>query len=189
MWVSDNPNPEIRGVFCLHWSLVPIVLYLALYYMMDAFAAVIMTLCIALWYLLASMYVYYVQPQPVGTGVAVGIHVVAWVFQFLGHGVWEKRKPALFDSLIQAFLMAPFFVLLEVLFSCGYNRKLQKQIEDRAQYFIAGFEENQLDGEYPEAIVGRSPYEKTPILKKTTDPINISGRSSYQREENARSYT
>ncbi|BBH03968.1 Tetratricopeptide repeat-like superfamily protein [Prunus dulcis] len=31
------------------------------------------------------------------------------------HRPWGKRAPALLDNLVQAFLMAPFFVLLEVL--------------------------------------------------------------------------
>ncbi|KAL5815872.1 hypothetical protein ACOSQ3_024250 [Xanthoceras sorbifolium] len=35
--------------------------------------------------------------------------------QFLGHGIFEKRAPALLDNLVQALLMGPFFVLLEVL--------------------------------------------------------------------------
>lgn len=48
--------------------------------------------------------------------------VVCWTAQFIGHGVFEKRSPALLDNLIQAFMMAPFFVLLEVLQKfCGYE--------------------------------------------------------------------
>ncbi|KAI4335978.1 hypothetical protein L6164_014562 [Bauhinia variegata] len=41
--------------------------------------------------------------------------LLCWTGQFIGHGVFEKRAPALLDNLLQAFLMAPFFVLLEVL--------------------------------------------------------------------------
>lgn len=37
-----------------------------------------------------------------------------WVAQFVGHGVFEGRAPALLDNLFQAFFMAPVFVLLEV---------------------------------------------------------------------------
>ncbi|XP_062161811.1 2-hydroxy-palmitic acid dioxygenase mpo1-like isoform X3 [Alnus glutinosa] len=40
--------------------------------------------------------------------------LLCWTGQFIGHGVFEKRAPALLDNLVQAFIMAPFFVLLEI---------------------------------------------------------------------------
>ncbi|XAR55983.1 hypothetical protein NMG60_11036249 [Bertholletia excelsa] len=46
--------------------------------------------------------------------VVLVAQVACWTGQFIGHGVFEKRAPALLDNLSQAFLMAPFFVLLEV---------------------------------------------------------------------------
>ncbi|KAG8071190.1 hypothetical protein GUJ93_ZPchr0006g43877 [Zizania palustris] len=59
-----------------------------------------------------------------------------WTMQFIGHGVFEKRAPALFDNLVQAFLMAPFFVLLEVLHKFvgyepypGFHAKVSKMID------------------------------------------------------------
>lgn len=50
---------------------------------------------------------------------ALAVHVVAWVLQFIGHGVFEGRAPALLDNLFQALFMAPIFVLIEVLMACG----------------------------------------------------------------------
>ncbi|CAH2040795.1 unnamed protein product [Thlaspi arvense] len=47
--------------------------------------------------------------------VVLVAQVACWTGQFIGHGVFEKRAPALLDNLSQAFLMAPFFVLLEAL--------------------------------------------------------------------------
>jgi 2-hydroxy fatty acid dioxygenase len=48
------------------------------------------------------------------------IHIVAWIFQFIGHGVFEskvinyvERKPALLDNLTQI-LNAPLFVIVEI---------------------------------------------------------------------------
>ena len=60
---------------------------------------------------------------------AVGLHVIAWVAQFIGHGVFEKRSPALFSNLFQAFAMAPLFVVLEVLFSLGYRPEIKAKCE------------------------------------------------------------
>ncbi|KAF5735243.1 hypothetical protein HS088_TW15G00744 [Tripterygium wilfordii] len=54
--------------------------------------------------------------------VVLASQLFCWTGQFLGHGVFEKRAPALLDNLVQAFLMAPFFVLLEALqFCCDYE--------------------------------------------------------------------
>ncbi|KAG2679294.1 hypothetical protein I3843_11G045700 [Carya illinoinensis] len=47
--------------------------------------------------------------------VVLAAQLICWSGQFIGHGVFEKRAPALLDNLVQAFLMAPFFVLLEAL--------------------------------------------------------------------------
>uniref|UniRef100_A0A7N1A6G4 YGL010w-like protein n=1 Tax=Kalanchoe fedtschenkoi TaxID=63787 RepID=A0A7N1A6G4_KALFE len=47
--------------------------------------------------------------------VVLAAQLFCWTGQFIGHGVFEKRAPALLDNLVQAFLMAPFFVLLEAL--------------------------------------------------------------------------
>ncbi|KAI3876466.1 hypothetical protein MKX03_030283 [Papaver bracteatum] len=66
----------------------------------------------------------------------LGAQLFCWTGQFIGHGVFEKRAPALFDNLTQAFLMAPFFVLLEVLqIICkyepctGFHKRVQAKID------------------------------------------------------------
>ncbi|KAJ4960051.1 hypothetical protein NE237_019961 [Protea cynaroides] len=68
--------------------------------------------------------------------VALAAQLFCWTGQFIGHGVFEKRAPALLDNLFQAFLMAPFFVLLEALqMLCGYepypgfHAKVQAKVE------------------------------------------------------------
>ncbi|KAI3504668.1 hypothetical protein L2E82_46603 [Cichorium intybus] len=54
--------------------------------------------------------------------VVLASQLFCWTGQFIGHGVFEKRAPALLDNLAQAFLMAPFFVLLEALeMAIGYE--------------------------------------------------------------------
>ncbi|XP_063675603.1 uncharacterized protein LOC134812257 [Bolinopsis microptera] len=59
----------------------------------------------------------------------VGIHVVSWVAQFVGHGKFEGRRPALFDSLLQAFLTAPFFVFFEYCFFFGLFQDLHHEVQ------------------------------------------------------------
>jgi uncharacterized membrane protein YGL010W len=52
----------------------------------------------------------------------------SWTPQILAHKYIEGRAPALFDNLAQAFLLAPFFVFLEVLFKLGYRPALHKDV-------------------------------------------------------------
>jgi uncharacterized membrane protein YGL010W len=59
---------------------------------------------------------------------AIAVEIVTWVAQFAGHLVFEKRSPALFDNLVQALVLAPFFVFMEGLFSLGYRPELQKRV-------------------------------------------------------------
>jgi len=61
---------------------------------------------------------------------ATAIHVVAWIAQFIGHGVYEGRAPALLDNLLQALVLAPFFVFMELLFKAGYRPELQKRVNE-----------------------------------------------------------
>ncbi|KAH0611408.1 uncharacterized protein H6S33_010673 [Morchella sextelata] len=55
----------------------------------------------------------------------------SWVVQFIGHGVFEKRAPAILDNPIQPILLAPFFVWFEILFYFGYRPELQARIEEK----------------------------------------------------------
>jgi uncharacterized membrane protein YGL010W len=57
------------------------------------------------------------------------LQVIAWISQFIGHGVYEKIAPALLDNLVQALLLAPFFVFLEVSFMVGYRPELKARLD------------------------------------------------------------
>ena len=45
-----------------------------------------------------------------------------------GHGKFEGRRPALMDSLLQAFLTAPFFVFFEYCFFFGLFQDLHHEV-------------------------------------------------------------
>ncbi|KAL8123572.1 2-hydroxy-palmitic acid dioxygenase MPO1-like [Apium graveolens] len=70
--------------------------------------------------------------------VVLAAQIICWTAQFIGHGVFEKRAPALLDNLVQAFLMAPFFVLLEVLMLLHYEPYpgFHKAVEARIEALI-----------------------------------------------------
>lgn len=60
--------------------------------------------------------------------IAGVLFVASWVFQFLGHGIWEKRRPALADNLLQAFV-APVFLVAETAFALGMRKDLQAEVQ------------------------------------------------------------
>lgn len=64
-------------------------------------------------------------------------HVISWIAQFVGHGMFEGRRPALLESFVQAFLTAPFFVFFEYCFFFGLfqelNDETQKEIYSKLQ--------------------------------------------------------
>lgn len=60
---------------------------------------------------------------------ALGIHIFSWLAQFVGHGIFEGRAPALLDNLVQAIFLAPFFVWLEILFFFGYRPELKARLD------------------------------------------------------------
>ncbi|ODV91323.1 hypothetical protein CANCADRAFT_3031 [Tortispora caseinolytica NRRL Y-17796] len=73
------------------------------------------------------------------TKYALIVHIACWIAQFIGHGVFEGRSPALFDSLLQSLTLAPFFVVYEILFSLGYRRDLHKRVMNRVGKNILQF--------------------------------------------------
>lgn len=59
----------------------------------------------------------------------VALFVLGWVCQFAGHAFYEKKRPALVDNLLQSLVLAPFFILFELLFKLGFMPELHAQLE------------------------------------------------------------
>jgi uncharacterized membrane protein YGL010W len=59
----------------------------------------------------------------------VGLFVVGWIFQFIGH-YFEGRKPAFVDD-IMGLAIGPLFVVAEVVFMLGLKKQLHAAIEAR----------------------------------------------------------
>jgi uncharacterized membrane protein YGL010W len=100
------------------------------------------SLCIPLIWILHYVSTFWLPnlfPENVVFQVALLLHVAGWIAQFAGHYIWEKRAPALFDSLLQAIFIAPFFVWLECLFFFGYKKDLQSKVKGNAAKDIAAF--------------------------------------------------
>ena len=60
----------------------------------------------------------------------VGLFVVGWVIQFVGH-YYEGRKPAFVDDLM-GLIVGPLFVVAELGFLVGLRTEVQKAMEERS---------------------------------------------------------
>lgn len=127
---SVFPSALQGNVYVLNWNLLLCGTYFFYYLIIElgqGFAGLLCSALVLVGYI-GSTAVYHNLGNS-AFNWAVGLHVIAWVAQFIGHGVFEKRSPALFNNLFQAFAMAPLFVVLEVLFAFGYRPNFKEKCE------------------------------------------------------------
>lgn len=113
------------------WFLTPALIVAAVaslfYLRLDRPLGVLMTLLLALTVILG------VQVAALSTTLwliwGVGLFVVGWFFQFIGH-YFEGRKPAFVDD-IMGLAIGPLFVVAEVVFMLGGKKQLHQAIEAR----------------------------------------------------------
>lgn len=75
-------------------------------------------------------------PTAVWLGWGVGLFLVGWAIQFLGHH-FEGRKPAFVDD-IMGLLIGPLFLVVKLAFALGLRPALRADIERRLQRSAAG---------------------------------------------------
>lgn len=113
------------------WFITPalVVAFIAsLFYLrLDRPLGILMTLLLALTVILG------LKVAALSTALwltwGVGLFVLGWLFQFIGH-YFEGRKPAFVDD-IMGLAIGPLFVVAEVVFMCGGKKQLQQAIEAR----------------------------------------------------------
>ncbi|EJD00888.1 DUF962-domain-containing protein [Fomitiporia mediterranea MF3/22] len=131
--------------FKFNWATVQALLYFAYYFTLLP-SATLLYAPQSVISLLSAIAVAHDQSNVVK---ALALHVVCWLAQFYGHGVHERRAPALLDNLIggmscrmsqfeclftlfalTAVVLAPFFVHLELLFELGYFPTLHRNMKN-----------------------------------------------------------
>lgn len=70
------------------------------------------------------------QPTAAWLTTGIGLFVIGWVVQFIGHA-WEGRKPAFVDDILQL-VIGPLFVVAEAGFLLGLRKPLEEEIARRA---------------------------------------------------------
>eukprot|EP01102_Stenamoeba_stenopodia_P017420 TRINITY_DN622_c0_g1_i1.p1 TRINITY_DN622_c0_g1~~TRINITY_DN622_c0_g1_i1.p1 ORF type:complete len:202 (+),score=30.67 TRINITY_DN622_c0_g1_i1:187-792(+) len=132
----SNLPTTIQPLLVFNLGAVFITIYSLYYITLEPFAGFTASvLLVGLW--LSANKFALVQANAVS--FAVVLHIFSWTMQFIGHGVVEGRKPALLDSLLQSFVLAPLFVWFEVLFTFGYRPKLHAEIQQQISKNIASF--------------------------------------------------
>ncbi|RUO43639.1 hypothetical protein CWE15_00100 [Aliidiomarina taiwanensis] len=61
----------------------------------------------------------------------VGLFVVGWVLQFIGHA-YEGRKPAFVDD-IMGLAIGPLFIVAEIVFLLGLRKSLYREVEHKVR--------------------------------------------------------
>ncbi len=82
-------------------------------------------------YLVVNLYLAeVVSPMENALVIAIVAFVAGWIIQFIGHH-YEKAKPAFFDDLM-GLIIGPLFLMAEVYFALGVEKKLNERITPMA---------------------------------------------------------
>ena len=100
-----------------------VVFYLRLDTGLGLLMGVLLALCLWVGQQIAA------APTAVWLSWGIGMFIVGWVWQFIGH-YFEGRKPAFVDDLM-GLAIGPLFVVAEVVFMLGLRRTLRHDVEDR----------------------------------------------------------
>lgn len=128
----------------LNLGTIAAILYAGLYLLLEPVAGFLLA-AICLGAAAGSNYMRMQNPESTLTS-AIACHVVCWIAQFIGHGAFEGRAPALLDNLIQALFLAPMFVWLELLFVLGYRPELQARVSKKVQAEVTKFKTQSKNG-------------------------------------------
>ncbi|KAJ2960506.1 hypothetical protein NQZ79_g4146 [Umbelopsis isabellina] len=128
----------------LHWltnfgpdlGFFAVVFYSVYYFFLDPLTALLYA---PILYSMSYYATQFLHDNANANNIAIWLNVASWIFQFLGHGLAEKRSPKLVDNLVQALVLAPFFVFFEILFMLGYKPKLHREMMIEVDKDIAAF--------------------------------------------------
>jgi len=122
----SRPAVDVGG-----WALTPAWVAVAIagvyYLLLDVSLGVSLTLIIALMTWAGGQIA--AMSTPVWLATGIGMFVVGWIIQFVGHH-YEGRKPAFVDDIL-GLVIGPLFVWAEVVFALGMKQSLAKGIEAR----------------------------------------------------------
>jgi uncharacterized membrane protein YGL010W len=122
----SRPGLEFGG-WLLTPALVVTALSVAYYLLLDLRFGLAMAVAMAgsLW----AGYWFAAQSTALWLAGGIGLFVVGWVLQFIGH-YYEGKKPAFVDDLV-GLIIGPLFVMAEAAFALGLRQDELARIEAR----------------------------------------------------------
>ncbi len=123
----SRPAIEVAGLTLTPALLLAagtVLFYLRLDRMFAALMAVVMGLSVWAGHTLAA------GSTLVWLSEGIGLFVIGWIFQFVGH-FYEGKKPAFVDDLI-GLAVGPLFVVAEVVFALGFRQEVHQAIIERS---------------------------------------------------------
>ncbi|KAB0505384.1 MULTISPECIES: Mpo1 family 2-hydroxy fatty acid dioxygenase [Pseudomonas] len=116
-WGGGWVSPAVLVAMASAWF------YLRLEVRLGVLMTVLLGLCIWAGQVLAQ------HSTLVWLASGIGMFVVGWAIQFVGHH-YEGRKPAFVDD-VTGLIVGPLFVVVELAFLLGMRHELKEQIEAR----------------------------------------------------------
>lgn len=117
-WLAVSLSPALPV------ALIATLFYLRLDLRLGLLMGLLLALCVWLGAFVAEQSTLY------WLGSGIGLFVLGWIIQFVGH-YYEGRKPAFVDD-IMGLAIGPLFVVAEAGFLLGLRQPLQAEIEQRA---------------------------------------------------------
>ena len=122
----SRPSFEVAGL-ALSPAWIVLVVSGIYYLMLDTGLGLTLTVIMAALTWVAGQVAGMSTAVWIGTGI--GMFVVGWIIQFIGH-YYEGRKPAFVDDII-GLMIGPLFVWAEIVFALGLKQEMLKAIEAR----------------------------------------------------------
>lgn len=123
----SRPGFELAGLWLAPATLV--ALASAVFYLrLDRSFGLLMTLLLGLCLWTGASLA--VQSTAVWLSAGLGLFVVGWIIQFVGH-YYEGRKPAFVDDLM-GLIVGPLFVVAELAFLMGLRKEVEHAVIERA---------------------------------------------------------
>ncbi|KAH9816726.1 hypothetical protein DFH28DRAFT_890541 [Melampsora americana] len=138
------------SIFELNLSTIVTLGYVTYFIILDPIAGSLYApflLSFAQWsnqlYQLDHLTIHSLSSNPISIySISLYIFLLGWISQFIGHGKFEGRAPALIDNLLQSIVLAVFFVFIEVLFLFGYRPLFQKRLKSRIDQALVEFKKS-----------------------------------------------